>query len=190
VAAEARSSQSDPGRSNAVHDVASGLTFRGSPSEQSCTTERDRWVVRICEVLYSIMVNRPLWEGTRHKLGRTPGAVNCLELCPDARVLAPRLEIREDATCLPHVNGDGSLCLHIQGEWQSGCIWLTTLSRRKKRKAGSEKAGSLFADYPGVVALQLTILGLWGGADLGSDHLARHYQLDAAILLTAFCGTI
>lgn len=62
--------------------------------------------------------------------------------------------------------------------------------QRKTRKAGSEKAGSLLADYPGVVALRLPNLGLWGGADLGSDHLARHYQLDASILLTAFCGTI
>jgi hypothetical protein len=61
--------------------------------------------------------------------------------------------------------------------------------QRKKRKASSEKAGSPFADYPGVVALRLTILGLWG-ADLGSDRLARHYQLDASILLTAFRGTI
>ena len=60
----------------------------------------------------------------------------------------------------------------------------------KKRKAGSEKAGSLFADYPGVVALRLPILGLRGGADRGSDHLARHYQLDASILLPAFPGTI
>jgi len=39
VAAEARSGQNDPGRSNAVHDVASALTFRGSPSEQSSITE-------------------------------------------------------------------------------------------------------------------------------------------------------
>ena len=62
--------------------------------------------------------------------------------------------------------------------------------QRKKRKAGSGKAGSLFADYPGVVALRLPNLGLSGGADLGSDHLARHYQLDASILLTAFRGTI
>src|SRR5450759_1935667 len=46
------------------------------------------------------------------------------------------------------------------------------------------------SDYPGVVALRLPNLGLCGGADLGSDHLARHYQLDASILLTAFRGTI
>jgi len=38
---------------------------------------------------------------------------------PSVDVLAPKLEIREGATCLPHVNGDGSLCLHISGEWQS-----------------------------------------------------------------------
>jgi hypothetical protein len=63
-------------------------------------------------------------------------------------------------------------------------------SQRKKRKAGSGKAGSLFAAYLGVVALRLPNLGLWGGADLGSDHLTRHYQLDATILLTAFRGTV
>jgi hypothetical protein len=62
--------------------------------------------------------------------------------------------------------------------------------QRKKRKVGSEKAGSLFADCPGVVALRLPNLGLCGGDDLGSDHPARHYQLDASILLTAFRGTI
>ena len=38
--------------------------------------------------------------------------------CPEARVLTPKLEIREDASCLPHINADGSLCLHAQGEWQ------------------------------------------------------------------------
>ena len=43
VAAEARSSPSDPGRSNAHHDVASALTFRGSPSEQSFIMEHDLW---------------------------------------------------------------------------------------------------------------------------------------------------
>jgi hypothetical protein len=37
MAAETHSSQSDPGRSNAVHDAASALTFRGSPSGQSST---------------------------------------------------------------------------------------------------------------------------------------------------------
>jgi len=41
-----------------------------------------------------------------------------------------------------------------------------------------------------VVALRLPNLRLRGGTDLGSDHLARHYQLDASILLTAFRGTI
>ncbi len=38
--------------------------------------------------------------------------------CPDVQILAP-LEIREGATCLPHINGDGSLCLCVQDEWQS-----------------------------------------------------------------------
>jgi hypothetical protein len=38
---------------------------------------------------------------------------------PEVRVLAPQLEIREGASCLPHVNDDGSLCLHVQGEWQN-----------------------------------------------------------------------
>lgn len=39
--------------------------------------------------------------------------------CPEARVLSPKLELREGANSLPHVNGDGTLCLHVQGEWQS-----------------------------------------------------------------------
>ena len=60
----------------------------------------------------------------------------------------------------------------------------------KEAKSRLGKAGSLFADYPGGLPFRLTILGLWGGADLGSDHLARHDQLDASILLTAFRGTI
>jgi hypothetical protein len=61
---------------------------------------------------------------------------------------------------------------------------------RKNGKAGSGKTGFLFADYPSVVALRFPNLGLWGGSDLGSDHLARHYQLDSSILLTAFRGAI
>lgn len=38
--------------------------------------------------------------------------------CPEVRVLSPQLDIREDASCLPHINGDGSLCLHVQSEWR------------------------------------------------------------------------
>ena len=67
-----------------------------------------------------------------------------------------------------------------------------TESERAKNetKADSKGAGFLFADYAGVVALALTNLGLCGGADLGSDHLARNDQLDASILLTAFRGIV
>ena len=38
---------------------------------------------------------------------------------PEVRVVSPKLELREGATSLPHVNGDGSLCLHVQEEWQT-----------------------------------------------------------------------
>src|SRR5690348_7538104 len=38
---------------------------------------------------------------------------------PEALVLAPKLEIRKGADSLPHVYGDGSLCLHVQGDWQA-----------------------------------------------------------------------
>src|SRR6202140_4787428 len=38
--------------------------------------------------------------------------------CPEVRVLKPKLEIRQDARCLPHINADGSLCLHVQEEWR------------------------------------------------------------------------
>jgi hypothetical protein len=41
-------------------------------------------------------------------------------------------------------------------------------------KPAHKEASSPFADSPivGVVALRLPKLGFWGGADLGSDHLA------------------
>jgi hypothetical protein len=39
--------------------------------------------------------------------------------CPEVRVLSPNLKIREGAKSLPHLNANGSLCLHIEGEWQS-----------------------------------------------------------------------
>lgn len=37
---------------------------------------------------------------------------------PEVRVASPRLRIRAGARSLPHVYGDGSLCLHTLGEWQ------------------------------------------------------------------------
>jgi hypothetical protein len=37
---------------------------------------------------------------------------------PEVRVLSPELLVREGAKSLPHVYGDGSLCLHTPGEWQ------------------------------------------------------------------------
>ena len=55
--------------------------------------------------------------------------------CPEARVLRPQLRPRDGVDNLPHVYGDGSLCLHFDGEWHSGmfiaettlpwmCLWL------------------------------------------------------------------
>jgi len=44
----------------------------------------------------------------------------CQRWCPEVRVLHPRLKVREGAPTLPHLNTDGSLCLHVEGEWHSG----------------------------------------------------------------------
>jgi hypothetical protein len=38
--------------------------------------------------------------------------------CPEVRVVSPVLRLRPDAKTLPHVYGDGSLCLHTQADWQ------------------------------------------------------------------------
>lgn len=40
--------------------------------------------------------------------------------CPAVRVLSPMLAPRSGCDKLPHVNSDGSLCLHVDGEWNSG----------------------------------------------------------------------
>lgn len=37
--------------------------------------------------------------------------------CPDVRVLSPPLRLAPGAKKLPHVYGDGSLCLHTQEDW-------------------------------------------------------------------------
>ncbi len=37
----------------------------------------------------------------------------------ETRVLSPELKVREGFKDLPHVNPDGSLCLHVMGDWQS-----------------------------------------------------------------------
>lgn len=65
-----------------------------------------------------------------------------------------------------------------------------TSTKERMNEEPARERPALCADYRGVVALRLPRLGECGGADLGSDHLARHYQLDASILLTAFRGTI
>lgn len=38
--------------------------------------------------------------------------------CPRVNVVSPVLRIREGFGNLPHVYDDGSLCLHVLGEWQ------------------------------------------------------------------------
>ncbi len=52
---------------------------------------------------------------------------------PEVRVLRPSLRTRPGVDRLPHVNGDGSLCLHVDGEWRSFMLvanttvpWATT----------------------------------------------------------------
>jgi hypothetical protein len=64
-----------------------------------------------------------VWVGPVQPSALSETYTLCLRLrqgwCPEARVLKPRLGIRDDAERLPHVNGDGSLCLHIDGEWTS-----------------------------------------------------------------------
>jgi hypothetical protein len=37
---------------------------------------------------------------------------------PETRVLSPELKVREGFKDLPHINPDGSLCLHVMGDWQ------------------------------------------------------------------------
>lgn len=37
---------------------------------------------------------------------------------PETRVLSPELKIRDGFKDLPHINADGSLCLHVIGDWQ------------------------------------------------------------------------
>jgi hypothetical protein len=37
---------------------------------------------------------------------------------PVVRILKPELTIRKGFKTLPHINADGSLCLHVLGEWQ------------------------------------------------------------------------
>jgi hypothetical protein len=64
------------------------------------------------------------------------------------------------------------------------------MTKERNKKPTRKKPAFCFANYPGVFALKLANLGLCGGADLGSNHLARYYQLDAPILLTAFRGAI
>lgn len=39
-------------------------------------------------------------------------------LNPESRVLSPELKIRDGFKDLPHINPDGSLCLHVVGDWQ------------------------------------------------------------------------
>lgn len=38
--------------------------------------------------------------------------------CPKVNVISPELRIRDGFKSLPHVNEDGSICLHVMGEWQ------------------------------------------------------------------------
>jgi hypothetical protein len=40
--------------------------------------------------------------------------------CPEVRVLEPGLRPRDGVDKLPHVYGDGSLCLHFYGDWHPG----------------------------------------------------------------------
>ena len=37
---------------------------------------------------------------------------------PETRVVSPELKVREGFKDLPHINPDGSLCLHVMGDWQ------------------------------------------------------------------------
>jgi hypothetical protein len=37
--------------------------------------------------------------------------------CPETRVLRPGLKVRDGSDRLPHTFADGSLCLHVDGEW-------------------------------------------------------------------------
>jgi len=37
---------------------------------------------------------------------------------PETRVLSPELKIRDGFKDLPHINPDGSVCLHVMGDWQ------------------------------------------------------------------------
>lgn len=37
---------------------------------------------------------------------------------PETRVLSPELKVRDGFKDLPHTNSDGSLCLHVIGDWQ------------------------------------------------------------------------
>lgn len=40
-------------------------------------------------------------------------------LNPEVRVLSPELRLRPGAKSLPHVYGDGSLCLYVPGDWNA-----------------------------------------------------------------------
>ena len=42
---------------------------------------------------------------------------------PESRVLSPELKIREGFNDLPHIYGDGSLCLNVIGDWHR---WMYT----------------------------------------------------------------
>src|ERR1017187_7634066 len=78
----------------------------------------------------------------------------------------------------------GPLCLKwcSRGLSDFGTVaWSYVYMIARNERPARKNAGSPFADYPGVVALRLPNLGLCGGADLGSDHLARHYQVRASV---------
>lgn len=42
-----------------------------------------------------------------------------LGLAPDVRVVAPQLQLHDDAVVLPHTYPGDKLCLHLPGEWRA-----------------------------------------------------------------------
>lgn len=97
------------------------------PREKRPTLEEQKYRMRLVWPSFEVRRFRRqeeiVWVGTLQPTALSETYTVSILLrpgwCPEARVLQPRLKRREGIERLPHVNSDGSLCLHIDGEWSS-----------------------------------------------------------------------
>jgi hypothetical protein len=97
------------------------------PTEKRLTLEQQKYRMHLAWPSFEVRRYRRqveiLWVGALQPTALSETYTVSILLrpgwCPEARVLQPHLKTREGTERLPHVNGDGSLCLHVDGEWSS-----------------------------------------------------------------------